>query len=341
MKRPGPATLSQVADLAGVSLATASRVLNGGGRTVGEPYRSKVVGAAEALGYRPNAHAQSIVSGASNLVGLVLHDIADPYFSAIASGVIAEAELRGLVVMLGTTKRDPEREMQFVSMLRSQRATAIIVAGSRTTHRDQTERLVKEIRGFVAGGGRVAAVSQNKLGTHTVLPLNRAGARELGLALVGLGHRRFVLMGGPRDLLTARDRLAGVQEALRASGIDAADVSVHHGPFTRDGGYEIAATLAGVLAGACVVAVNDVMAVGVMAALRDAGLDVPGDVSVAGFDDIATLRDLVPSLTTVHLPLEEMGARAARLAVDSAPDGPPRLLRVKGTVVLRRSTRAV
>lgn len=341
MRRPGPPTLSEVAAEAGVSLATASRVLNGGERVVGEPYRTRVIQAAELLGYRPNAQAQAIARGASNLVGLVVHDIADPYFAAIASGVTNEAEARGLVVMLGTTKRDPERELQFVSMLRSQRARAIIIAGSRTSDRSQTERLAKEIAGFVAGGGQVAAISQNRLGTHTVLAQNRAGAKDLAARLVLLGHRRFAVLAGPQDMLTARDRLAGFREGLAEAGVPDRDVVVRHGAFTRDGGYQLAEELAPDLTATCVFAVNDVMAVGAMAALRTAGLAIPDDVSVAGFDDIATLRDLVPSLTTVRLPLEAMGARAARLAVDSDADAAPRVVRIRGEVILRDSTRAV
>src|SRR5205085_6888137 len=123
------------------------------------------------------------------------------------------------------------------------------------------------------------------------------------------------------------------------AGIPASEVRVVHGEFTRDGGYAAAQQF--VTAGldaTCVFAVNDVMAVGAMAAFRDNGLRIPEDVSIAGFDDIKTLRDLVPPLTTVHLDLEELGERAAALALDGGPQDGARLVRVRGRVVLRAST---
>jgi LacI family transcriptional regulator len=183
-------------------------------------------------------------------------------------------------------------------------------------------------------------VSQNLLGTNTVLVQNRAGARELALELAGLGHQRFAVLAGPTDLLTARDRLAGFTDGLARAGIEPDGVRIVHGAFTRDGGYAAAAELvAEGLTATCVFACNDVMAVGAMAALRERGLRVPDDVSMAGFDDIETLRDLVPPLTTVHLALEELGERAAELALDGAPGEPARQVRVRGHVVLRDSTR--
>lgn len=339
-RRPGPVLLSEVARHAGVSLATASRVLNGSERMVGEPLRGRVLVSAEELGYRANAHAQAIARGASNVVGLIVHDVGDPYFSTIASGIMDQAEDRGLVVLLAATKRDPARETEYVAMLRSQRARAVIIVGSRTTSRHQNERLAKEIEGFTANGGRGACISQNRLGTHTVLAQNRSGAKELARELYLLGHRRFAVLAGPQQLLTAKDRWQGFRDGLVRHGVPDEAIRIIHGPFTRDGGYACAAELAGAgIDATCVFAVNDVMAVGAMAAFRDAGLSVPKDVSVAGFDDIETLRDLSPSLTTVRLPLRDMGEMAARLALDNDVDATPQLIRVPGEVVLRESTR--
>jgi LacI family transcriptional regulator, galactose operon repressor len=338
--RQGPARLTEVAKQAGVSLATASRVLNGSDRTVGEPLRTRVLAAADQLGYRPNLHAQAIARGASHIVGLVVHDLADPYFSAIADGVMRQCEQRGLMVVLASTRRDPQREIEYVAALRAQQARAVIIVGSRTTDREVTARLAKEVAGYTESGGRVACVSQNLLGTNTVLVQNRVGARELALELAGLGHRRFAVLAGPTDLLTARDRLAGFTDGLARAGIEPDGVRIVHGAFTRDGGHAAAAELvAEGLTATCVFACNDVMAVGAMAALRERGLRVPDDVSMAGFDDIETLRDLVPPLTTVHLALEELGERAAELALDGAPNEPARQVRVRGHVVLRDSTR--
>lgn len=334
-------TLGDVARHAGVSLATASRVLNGSTRRVNEDLRELVLASANELGYTPNLHAQAVARGTSSTVGLVVHDIADPYFSAIASGVMRVADERGLILTLGTTTRNPERELAYVATLRAQRARAVILAGSRVTDRQQTQRLADEIRAFRRVGGRVACVSQHRLPADTVQPENRAGARELARQLVELGHTRFGVLAGPRTLVTAKDRVAGFRAGLAGAGIELAADAIVEGSFTRDGGYQAVEELVAKRADvSCVFAVNDVMAVGAMAACRELGIKVPSDLSIAGFDDIETLRDLSPSLTTVRLPLEELGAKAAELALEIEPPERDRIIRVKGEVVLRESTRA-
>jgi LacI family transcriptional regulator len=224
--------------------------------------------------------------------------------------------------------------------MRAQLAQAVIIVGSRASDRELTTRLAKEVDDYAQSGGRVACISQNRLGTNTVLVENRAGARDLARELVQIGHRRFAVLAGPTDLLTARERHTGFVDGLARSGIPRHEVQVVHGEFTRDGGYAAAQQLTDAgLSATCVFACNDVMAVGAMAAFRDHGIRVAEDISVAGFDDIKTLRDLVPALTTVHLELEELGERVAALALDSNPEDPARLVRVRGTVVLRDSTR--
>ncbi|MET9630522.1 LacI family DNA-binding transcriptional regulator [Lentzea sp. NPDC006480] len=329
-------TLAEVAKQAGVSLATASRVLNGSTRQVSEELSDRVLRTAEQLGYVPNASAQALARNSSSLVGLVVHDITDPYFSCIAAGVTRVAEEAGLVVVLGTTGRRPEREVELLSTLRAHRARAVVLAGSRTTDRASQARLAAEIDAFTEQGGRVACVSQAKLGTDTVVPGNRAGGRALARALAELGHKKFAVLGGPSELVVARDRLAGFKAGLADAGV--APPVVINGAFTRDGGYEAALELLGSKSRTtCVFAVTDVMAMGAMAALRERGVRVPEDMSIAGFDDIPTLRDTVPALSTVRLPLEEMGELAAGLVLDAGGDE-ARTVRVAGEVVLRAST---
>ena len=154
----------------------------------------------------------------------------------------------------------------------------------------------------------------------TVLPENAAGAEALAQAMVALGHRRFAVLAGPRGLLTARERLAGFRAGLAAWSVPLAPARVVHGAFTRDGGYE---AMSAILAADeplpdCVFAVTDVMAMGALARLRAGGLQVPADIALAGFDDIGTLRDVYPPLTTVRLPLKRMGEMAASLVLAEA-----------------------
>jgi LacI family transcriptional regulator len=332
-------TLAEIAKVAGVSLATASRVLNGSARRVSESLQEQVLATAQRLGYLPNASAQALARSTTSLLGLIVHDITDPYFSSIAAGVTRVAEQSGLVVVLGTTNRQEQRELELLSTLHAHRARAVVLAGSRTTSRNSTQRLSTEIEAFTRQGGRVACISQPKLPADTVAPNNKQGATSLAREMLALGHRRFAVLAGPQQLLSARDRFAGFRTGLSQAGVPLGADDIVHGPFTRDGGYTATVELLRRRSNAtCVFAVNDVMAVGALAALREHGISVPDQLSLAGFDDITTLRDFVPALTTVRLPLEQIGEQATRLALDDEIGDTPRTLPIDAEVILRDST---
>ncbi len=333
-------TLQDVADRAGVSLSTASRVLYEGSRKVGPAMADRVRRAVAELGYLANLQARAVATGQSSMVGVVVHDIDDPYFSSIAAGLIDRAYERELLVCISSTSAGEGGEREYVSLMRAQRAHAVILVGSRTDDLAAREALGAEVAAFTRAGGRAVCVGQDLLGVDTIMPENAAGAGALARALVALGHRSFAVLAGPRGLLTARDRVEGFRAGLRAWSVDLDPGSVIHGAFTRDGGYE---AMSAVLAAGghrpdCVFAVNDVMAVGALARLRADGIPVPAGIAVAGFDDILPLRDIYPPLTTVRLPLRRMGELAANLALAEASPGRPRIIPVPGEVILRDST---
>ena len=351
-------TLQDVADRAGVSLTTASRVVNEGARRVGPRLAERVHRAVAELGYTANLQARAVATGQSTMIGVVVHDIADPYFSSIAGGLIEAAAARHLLVCISSTSATEAAEREYVALMRAQRARAVILVGSRSDDARAREALRAEIAAFTRSGGRAVAVGQDLLGVDTILPENAAGAEALARAMVALGHRRFAVLAGPRGLLTARDRLDGFRAGLAAWSVPLEAARIVHGPFTRDGGYEAMSAL---LAAAssdglpdCVFAVTDVMAMGALARLRAGGLQVPADIALTGFDDILTLRDVYPPLTTVRLPLKRMGEMAAGLVLAEAPaaasdignvtsadmaaDQQPRVIPVPGEVILREST---
>ena len=327
-------TLRDVATEAGVSAATASRALNGSTRTVSAEKLALVLRAAAKLGYAPNLPAQATARGSTKTVALIVHDVADPYFSSIAAGAIEGAEAAGLTVTMAVTDRSPDRELEIVSTLRGHRPHAIVLAGSRIG--DDQAPLAEELRAYEAAGGRVAVVSQPGLPYGTVAVDNRRAAGELAAALVAHGYRRFAVLHGPEALRTSRDRADGFAAGLAEAGIE---VAVRAGTgFTEDGGHAAMTALLdrGLDGVELVFAVNDVMAIGAMRALRDAGL-VPGrDLAVAGFDDIAAATDVYPALTTVAVPMREMGRLAIELALTGAAGGEVRWLPT--AVVLREST---
>jgi LacI family transcriptional regulator len=339
----GTATLADVALRAGVSLATASRAFNGSAtRQVSETLRARVHQAAAELDYSPNAQAQAMARGSTATLGLIVHDIADPYFASIAAGVIAAAAARGLLVSVASTQRDPAAELRHVEFLRQQRAQAVVLAGSRLDDTALIDPMRAALRAFTRAGGRVACIGQDVLGVSTVLVENRLGAAALAGALHGIGHRRFAILAGPPAHLTARDRSEGFCYGLSEHGAEPAAPHIVACDFIRDGGYTATVALLDEAGGRapvdCLFAVNDVMALGALAALRDAGLRVPDDIGVAGFDDIDSLRDVIPGLTTVRLPMAEMGAAAVDLAFGGDADT-VRRVRIRGELVLRESTR--
>lgn len=346
-------TLTEVARLAGVSPATASRVLNGSARIPGKDIADRVRQAAQSLGYIPNAQAQGLAKSSSGLIGLIVHDIADPYFAAIARGVQAAAREQRKMVLLATTEGAPESEKEAVAAFAARRADSIVIAGSRTSRaedRDGNIELAAELDRYCRNGGHVGVIGHGIVGAtaadgyQVVCVPNEELAAQLATELAATGGEGFVIVGGPEGLFTSDDRIRGFQRGLASAGLPAAEVI--RTDFNRTGGFQAGLALAARITASqpgretkrlCIFAVNDVMAIGASAALRSQGLRIPRDAAVAGFDDIETLRDFRPALSTVHLPLEEMGRQAANRAAgpsgDHAGSSP-----ITGEVILRRST---
>lgn len=329
--------LQDVAEEAGVSIATASRSLSGApgvSPTVAERVRE----VARQMGYVANVHARSLAAGTSRSVGLVVHEIGDPYFAEIASGVLRVGAREGMTVQICHTGRDPVRELDQIRMLVASRVGAIIVAGSGFVDAASQAAAKADLQAYLASGGRVAVIGRHHLGVDAVLPDNVKGGRAIAEHLLSLGHRRIAVATGSRGLTTIADRLAGVEEAFAAAGLDFADVPVVEAAFTRDGGKVAAERILeqhpDVTA---VLALNDDMAIGVLSALRSRGVRVPEQMSVSGFDDVAVAQDLAPSLTTVRLPMVAMGEQALELALKEPTHRPRR--RVAGAeLVVRDST---
>ncbi len=308
-------TLADVAVKAGVSLATASRVLNGSTRKVAASYRERVLTAAAALGYTANLSAQATARGTSSVVALLVADIADPYFGQIASGVARGADEAGLVMTISITERDFAREAHLVRTLRGMRPLGLILAASRTAG-PVPAILRQEFDAFRAAGGTIVALGAGAGDVRSVDIDNFGGARALGEELGNRGYSRAHVLGAAAGVRSSDDRIAGFVEGFEAaSGIVS---RVHRGDYTRTGGARAMtqALADGIPTGTLVFVVSDMAAVGAMSALREAGRQAGSDIAVAGFDDTATGRDVTPSLTSVHIPLEEVGYQALRAVTD-------------------------
>ncbi|MDO7882827.1 LacI family DNA-binding transcriptional regulator [Salinibacterium soli] len=336
--RVRPVTLSDVARAAGVSQSTASRAFNGSARRVDEALKQRVLEAAARLNYVPNTQAQAVARGRTTTIALLVSDIADAYFSSMAAAMMAEAESAGLRVSVIVTERRIERELEVVREVRGQHARAIVLAGSGYRDAALTGTLRAELDMVIESGGRVVTVSRGDLPFESVDFDNAGGARQLGASLARLGYRDFLVLAGEPELVATQDRVAGFRAGLADAGIELDDDRVIPSAFSWEGARDAVQRLGDdVLAGTRLVfAVNDEMALGAVAALRGRGFRIPEDISVAGFDDIRTLRDVVPGLTTVHVPIADLAAEVVGRIAHGVPGAPGSILPT--SVVLRDST---
>ena len=331
------ATLADVARRAGVSAATVSRIVNGSPKIVSDELRERVLRAVQELQYVPNAHAQLLARSHRTTVGVIVHDVSDPYFAEITRGLQRVASEQGRLVIICNSYRDPDRELEYVELLRAQQVEAIILAGSGYHDQAFTKSLNAKLSAYMATGGRVSVVGRHKLAGDAVMPANEEGGYLIGGAVFRAGHRHVGVVAAPRRLTTTTDRLAGLRRAAREHRRTLPARRIEYASFDRDGGAKATEALLDADPRlTAIVALNDSMAIGALSVLRSRGLAVPGDVSVVGFDDMPIAQDVTPPLTTVRLPLVEIGARAIALALDSQPTD-PRVEEVPATLITRDS----
>ncbi|WAP56129.1 LacI family DNA-binding transcriptional regulator [Streptomyces sp. S465] len=344
-------TLADVAARARVSAATVSRVLSGN-YPVAESTRARVLRAVDELEYVVNGPASALAAATSDLVGVLVNDIADPFFGIIAGAVQSEMGTpagepgRGgeKLAVICNTGGSPERELNYLTLLQRQRAAAVVLTGGAVEHPDHAAAVAAKASRLAASGTRVVLCGRPPIEDATTLTFdNRGGARRLTEHLLTLGHRRIGYVAGPAERTTTRHRLEGHRAALAAAGLDSLDADAErltvHGLYDRASGYDATLELLRRHSGlTAIVAANDTIALGVCAALRDQGLRIPEDVSVAGFDDLPFSADAVPALTTMRLPLHEAGARAGRLALGRDPQPPGGVAMVRAELMARAST---
>ena len=335
----GVASITDVAKLAGVSTATVSRVVSAAPYAVSAATRERVLDAARELDYVPNALARGLLKSYIPVVGVIVHDITDPYFSEVVRGVEDAASHAGFLVITCSSDRDPEREHSYVRLLRSMRAATLIFAGSGLDDRRLNVEMAKHTAAMRAYGAAVVHLSPHAFGEAEVGVDNAGGIASMVEALVGLGHRRIAFLAGPTSLYVARQRLAGYRRGLETAGIAFDGRLVVSTGFNEEAGATgIDALADDGVSYTAVCAANDLLALGALRRLKERGIDVPGEVSVAGFDDIATAAITAPRLSTVRLPLHEIGRRGFEFAAQVLDGGEPLPSVLPTELVLREST---
>lgn len=333
-------TLDDVAAKVGVSRATASRVLNGGVRTaksISEETRDAILAAATQLDYTANIQAQAMASGSNRALAILVAEIDDAGASTIVAGASRRARELGYSIQVGMAGLTSPEEITALRAIRGQRPKALIVAVSRTTDKAREMKFGAELAAYSAAGGRISIIGENTFPYDKVLLDNAESSSALATALISQGYRRFAIVTAGSNLLTPTARTTGFLAALKESGLSPASDDVIEGDFDRHGGYQAAGSLIPRIGTIDLIfAASDAMAFGVLARLRDEGIKVPGDVAIAGFDDVALSRDLTPALTTVHAPLEMLAETAITQVLDDRTE--PRTAKVSGQVILREST---
>lgn len=307
--RPRP-TIYDVARLAGVSTATVSRALNGTGQ-IAPDTRETIAAAVAQLGYSPNTIARSLVTNTTQTIALLLPDITNPFYADLVSGIQDSALSRGHTMLLCTTEGDPEREEEYLNLLRAKRVDGALVDGLVLP----PDRIAR----FVRDGFPIVCLDRD-LDSKTI-PLvqvdNRAGGRLAAEHLLSLGHTRIAHVSGVQGLRISEERLEGYLEAHSKARLVPDPALIAEGSFNEEGGYLAAQKLlAGKARFTAVFAANDLSAIGVTTAVTESGRRVPDDVSVVGFDDIRLAAYTSPPLTTIRQPAAEIARRATELLIE-------------------------
>jgi LacI family transcriptional regulator len=310
ISRDGPArgpTIERVAALAGVSPATVSRVLNADPR-VGESYRARVNAAIEELGYRPNPLARNLRRQRTAAIGVVISDIENPHFSLAVRAIEDLAHGAGHQVLVCNTDETPEKERTYLQTMLDERVLGVILSPS-----DPGDAMI----GALLDSGIPLVAFDREVAdprVDAVIADNVRGARTATEHLIALGHRDIAFVGGRHEVETGRERLDGYEDAMRTAGLEPRAVS---GGFKADAAQvEVAALLAGAGAPTGLVVANNLMTLGALAALADAGVSVPDGVAVVAIDDPPWAPFVAPPLTTAAQPVRRMAADAMRLLLD-------------------------
>jgi LacI family transcriptional regulator len=329
------ASIKEVALKAGVSIATVSRVLNDKGPVAVET-RQRILAAIEQLRYVPHGAARSLITNQTDTIGVLLPDLYGEFFSEVIRGIDLAARRSGFHVLISGFHSD-RAEIEAVLRALRGRVDGLIVLSpdvdAQSLRRNLPETLpVVLLNTPVEGDG--ADFDAINLDNH-------GGAFAMVRHLAGLGHRRIAFLRGPEENADARERLRGYRDALLSLGIKREEALELGGDFSEESGYRAGQRLLALRPRpAAVFAANDSMAIGCLFALREAGAQVPGDIALAGFDDIPIARYITPPLSSVHVPIAELGTRAMeRLlhAVDSKNGHERRQETVATTLVVRGS----
>lgn len=298
--------MHDVARLAGVSIATVSAVINGKGK-VSEKLTQKVTQAMDTLDYHPDLVARSLKVGRSNVVGMIVPDVTNQFYTEAMRGVEDEAKQHGYMLILGNSNENPDYESYLLSMLFSQRVDGVLLASSDSTA--AYDRLVRR-RFPIVFFDRIPANCREQ----AVIIDNEGAAYEAINHLIGLGHKRIAIIAGRLPISTGQDRVEGYRKAMQEAHLPIREEYFQRGDFSLESGYQCGLDLMKLPEPpTAIFSCNNKMTLGLMRSLAELGIECPSQVSVISFDDFEWAANFSPRLTTVAQPTYEIGKKAMQM----------------------------
>lgn len=325
------ATIKDVAKLAGVSVATVSRVINSSPKA-SDASRQAVQSAMASLNYHPNANARALAQQSTETIGLVVGDVSDPFFGAMVKAVEQVAYHTGNFLLIGNGYHNEQKERRAIEQLMRHRCAALVVH-AKSIPNEELAGLMDQMPGMVLINRILPGYEQRCVALD-----DRYGAWLATRHLIQQGHTKIGYLCSNHAISDAEDRLQGYYDALRENGLPCNDRLVTWGEPDESGGEQAMTELLGrgrhFTAVACY---NDSMAAGAMGVLNDNGIEVPGEISLIGFDDVLISRYVRPRLTTVRYPIVTMATQAAELALALAKEQPlPEITHLFNPTLVRR-----
>jgi LacI family transcriptional regulator len=330
------ANMKQIAKIAGVSLGTVSHVLNGSA-SVREPLRKRVMDAVDSLGYQPNQLARGLRRDKTNMIGMIIPDITNPFFPAVVRGAEDVAFANGYRLILCNTDNDHSKELFHLNVLRTYLPSGLIVIPSNFSD------LTAQAESYRKAGTAVVCVDRlpRDWNGDSVTSDNESGAYEAISYVIRQKHRQLAMIMGPKHLTNSQDRLKGFRRALHKAKIHIGPEYIQESSYDQHAGYSKTMLLLRMIPRpTAIFAGNDLIALGALLAFREARIRCPEDISLIGFDNLDLAEMTSPTLSSVSQPGYQMGTTAAGILIDRVrgDDGPPKhvvldtALKIRGSV---------
>lgn len=330
-------TIKEIAQMAGVSVATVSRVINNNPQGVGKIKRQEILELIEKYNYTPNLIAKSMVTNKTQCIGLLVPDILNPFFQNLARGIEDYAMQKGYSVFLGNTDNQVDKYLNYIKVMRSKNVDGLIITGYLEEIATELDKALKK--------SKVVIIDRYTESSDycQITTDNRVAAYQMTKHLLDKGHRKIACITGPSYLYINEERIKGYKKALEEAKVKYDEALMFEGTFELESGEIQGELIIEQTDATAIFCFNDMMAQGVYKVCRRLGKRIPEDISLVGFDDIYTAELMVPPLTTMKQPAYSMGEMAANLLIKWMDDNVlnDKHIELSSEIVIRDSVKKI